>query len=52
MLSTRWYLHRAPAGYLAEREAYSVMTAGVTETTEGARTVEALRLADLRIRQR
>jgi ABC-type multidrug transport system fused ATPase/permease subunit len=51
VLSTRWYLHRAPAGYLAEREAYSVMTAGVTETTEGARTVEALRLADLRIRQ-
>ena len=40
-----------PAGYLAEREAYSVMTAGVTETAEGARTVEALRLADLRIRQ-
>jgi ABC-type multidrug transport system fused ATPase/permease subunit len=50
VLSTRWYLHRAPAGYLAEREAYSVMTAGVTETTESARTVEALRMADLRIR--
>jgi ABC-type multidrug transport system fused ATPase/permease subunit len=49
VLSTRWYLRRAPAGYLAEREAYSVMTAGVTETAEGARTVEALRLTDLRV---
>jgi ABC-type multidrug transport system fused ATPase/permease subunit len=51
LVSTRWYLRRAPAGYLAEREAYSVMTAGVTETAEGARTVEALRLGDLRIRK-
>ncbi len=51
LVSTRWYLHRAPAGYLAEREAYSVMTAGVTETAEGARTVEALRLGDLRVRK-
>jgi ABC-type multidrug transport system fused ATPase/permease subunit len=49
-LSTRWYLRRAPAGYLAEREAYSRLTAGVAETAVGARTVEALRLADRRIR--
>ena len=48
-VSTRWYLKRAPAGYLAEREAYSVMTAGVSETAEGARTVEALQLADRRV---
>ena len=48
-VSTRWYLKRAPAGYLAEREAYSVMTAGVSETAEGARTVEALQLAGRRI---
>jgi ABC-type multidrug transport system fused ATPase/permease subunit len=49
-LSTRWYLKRAPSGYLAEREAYSVLTAGVAETAEGARTVDALRLAPRRIR--
>ncbi len=49
VVSTRWYLHRAPAGYLAEREAYSILTSGIAETAEGARTVEALRLADARI---
>lgn len=48
-LSTRWYLRRAPAGYLRERDAYSVMNAGMTETVEGARTVEALRLAEARV---
>jgi ABC-type multidrug transport system fused ATPase/permease subunit len=50
VVSTRWYLRRAPAGYLAERAAYSVMTAGVAETAEGARTVEALRIGPLRVR--
>ncbi len=43
-LPTRWYLKRAPAGYLAERDAYSAMTAVVAESAEGARTVEALSL--------
>jgi ABC-type multidrug transport system fused ATPase/permease subunit len=42
---TRWYLRRAPAGYLAENAAYAGMTDGLAETVEGARTVEALRLA-------
>ena len=42
VLSTRWYLRRAPAGYLAERTTYSRMTAGVTESVDGARSVEAL----------
>jgi ABC-type multidrug transport system fused ATPase/permease subunit len=46
---TRWYLGRAPAGYLAERDAYSAITAVVAESSEGARTVEALRLQQLRI---
>jgi ABC-type multidrug transport system fused ATPase/permease subunit len=50
-VSTRWYLRRAPAGYLAERDAYSVMTSGIAETAEGARTVEALRLARERSRE-
>ena len=42
-LSTRWYLHRAGPGYLRERETYAVVTAGLAESAEGARTVEALR---------
>ena len=49
--STRWYLKRAPAGYLREREAYSLVTAGVTETVDGGRTVEALGLAGKRVRR-
>jgi ABC-type multidrug transport system fused ATPase/permease subunit len=44
-LGTRWYLRRAPDGYLRESAAYAGMTDGLTETVEGARTIEALRLA-------
>jgi len=39
---TRWYLRRAPAGYLRENASYSQVTEGLTETVEGARTIEAL----------
>ncbi|MEV0000904.1 ABC transporter ATP-binding protein [Micromonospora sp. NPDC050980] len=42
---TRWYLRRAPAGYLRENAAYSDITDGISETVEGARTTEALRQA-------
>ena len=42
VLSTRWYLRRAPAGYLAERTTLSRVTAGITESADGARSVEAL----------
>ena len=45
---TRWYLRRAPAGYLRENAAYSDVTDGISETVEGSRTVEALRLQDRR----
>ncbi|MBS2534189.1 ABC transporter ATP-binding protein [Catenulispora sp. NF23] len=38
----RWYLKRAPAGYLAESARYADMTDGLAETVDGARTVEAL----------
>jgi ABC-type multidrug transport system fused ATPase/permease subunit len=48
-IGTRWYLRRAPAGYLREIASYAEMTEGLTETVEGARTVEALRLADRRL---
>ena len=49
--STRWYLRRAPAAYLAERATYSTITAGVAETASGARDVEVLRRQEQR-RQR
>ncbi|GAA4348235.1 ABC transporter ATP-binding protein [Angustibacter luteus] len=41
---TRWYLKRAPAGYLREGATYAVLNGTVTETVDGARTVEALGL--------
>ena len=43
-LSTRWYLARARDGYLRENAAYALITEGLAETVEGARTVEALGL--------
>jgi ABC-type multidrug transport system fused ATPase/permease subunit len=48
-VSTRWYLRRAPAGYLRERATWSRLTSGITETAEGARTVEALGLQRRRV---
>lgn len=48
---TRWYLKRATPGYLAERESYAGLNGAVTETIEGARTVDALSLGPHR-RQR
>ncbi len=44
----RWYLRRATKGYITEGGTYSRINSGVTETVEGARTVEALRLETLR----
>ncbi|MGP4023843.1 ABC transporter ATP-binding protein [Actinomadura sp. 3N407] len=44
----RWYLPRAHRGYLRENEAWSQIADGLTETVQGARTVEALGLAGLR----
>ncbi|HYN92338.1 MAG TPA: ABC transporter ATP-binding protein [Pilimelia sp.] len=46
----RWYLRRASAAYLAEGAAAAELTEALTTTAEGARTVEALRLTDDRIR--
>ena len=47
----RWYLRRAKDGYLRENASYSRINATLTETVEGARTVEALGLAPYRIRR-
>ncbi|GAB3251111.1 ABC transporter ATP-binding protein [Arthrobacter pigmenti] len=49
--ATRWYLKRATAGYLRERESYAVVNGAITETVEGAGTVDALSLGARR-RQR
>jgi len=43
-VSTRWYLRRAPEGYLREMAAYSAMNASLAETVDGGRTVESMRL--------
>jgi ABC-type multidrug transport system fused ATPase/permease subunit len=48
-VSTRWYLRRAPEGYLRENAAYADINEGIAETADGARTIEALRLAQRRI---
>lgn len=46
--STRWYLRRARAGYLRASASYARLTEGLTETVNGAGTVEAFNLADRR----
>ena len=49
--ATRWYLKRAPRGYLRERRVYSQLFAGLTETVEGGRTIDALRLQQQRVKR-
>lgn len=49
--STKRYLRLAPEGYLAERAAYAVANGVVTETVDGARTVDALSLQARRRRR-
>jgi len=51
VIGLRWYLRRAKDGYLRENASYSRISASLTETVEGARTVEALGLAGHRIRR-
>jgi ABC-type multidrug transport system fused ATPase/permease subunit len=46
--AARWYLRRARDGYLRQSAAYARITEGLTETAEGARTIEALRIAHRR----
>ncbi|HEX6485777.1 MAG TPA: ABC transporter ATP-binding protein, partial [Nocardioidaceae bacterium] len=49
VVGLRWYLRRAKEGYLRENASYSAINASLTETVEGARTVEALGLGRARI---
>ncbi|HEX5535229.1 MAG TPA: ABC transporter ATP-binding protein [Actinomycetales bacterium] len=48
--SARWYLRRAPAGYLREGASYARLNGVITETVDGARTVDALGLGPWRRR--
>ncbi|MCW3159134.1 ABC transporter ATP-binding protein [Micropruina sonneratiae] len=50
VLVTRSYLRRAMPGYITESGSYSQINSTMTETVEGARTVEALGLAERRVR--
>ncbi len=48
---SRWYLRRASAGYQREAAAYATLNGTITESVEGARTVDALSLAEHRRRR-
>ncbi|WP_432980228.1 ABC transporter ATP-binding protein [Dactylosporangium sp. CA-233914] len=48
-LGSRWYFRRATAGYLREGAAFARVADGLTETVEGARTVETLGLRQRRV---
>ncbi len=48
LLQVRRYLRQAPAGYLTEAGSYARINTTLTETVEGARTVEALGLGPAR----
>jgi ABC-type multidrug transport system fused ATPase/permease subunit len=50
LLGTRWYLRRAPQGYLREREAYAACNGSLAETVDGAPTGAALGLGRRRLR--
>ena len=49
IIAARRYLKRAPKGYITEGGTYSEINSTLTETVEGARTVEALGLQRNRI---
>ncbi len=49
IVSVRRYLKRAPRGYITEGGTYSEINSTLTETVEGARTVEALGLQRVRV---
>ncbi len=51
VVGLRWYLRRAKDGYLREAASYAHINASLTETVEGARSVEALGLGAQRVRR-
>jgi len=48
LIACRWYLKRAAPGYLRESAAYATINGSLTESVEGARTVDALGLGKRR----
>jgi len=42
--TTRWYLRRAAPAYLRESASYATLNGSITESVEGARTIDALGL--------
>ncbi len=51
VIGLKWYLARAKDGYLRENASYAAINASLTETVEGARTVEALGLTERRLKK-
>ncbi|NUU18144.1 ABC transporter ATP-binding protein [Cellulomonas humilata] len=51
LIIVRWYLKRAAPAYQRESAAYAVLNGTITESVEGARTVDALRLGARRMRR-
>jgi ABC-type multidrug transport system fused ATPase/permease subunit len=49
--STRYYLRYATPGYRRERMSYATMSGSVSETAEGARTIDAHRLSQRQARR-
>lgn len=49
VLVVRWYLRRAPGAYLGVNESYDDLFGTVSQTLDGARTVDALALGDARV---
>lgn len=45
VLSTRWYLRRSGRGYQRQLASYAKLNGAISETVEGAQTIEALSLA-------
>jgi ABC-type multidrug transport system fused ATPase/permease subunit len=46
--ATRWYLRRSPQAYRIESSSYAVVNSVLVETAESGRTIDALRLGELR----
>lgn len=51
VLVSRWYLRRARDGYLRESASYATINGSLTESVEGARTIDALGLGERRRRR-
>ncbi|WP_347404645.1 ABC transporter ATP-binding protein [Solwaraspora sp. WMMD1047] len=51
LFAGRWYLRRAGDAYLAENASWGELTEGISQSADGARTIEAFDLARQRVEQ-